>query len=77
MRKGKKLKAPRYTSTASTHDYITIYNIIPNRQELYAYFKVLIYIGITIKSSIKDYWGDLKLFSIGYIVKNYISLIRF
>ena len=48
-----------------------------DRQELYAYFKVLIYIGITIELSIKDYWGDLKSSSTGYIVKNYIGLIRF
>ena len=29
------------------------------RQELYAYFGVLIYIGITIEPAIKDYWKDL------------------
>ena len=48
-----------------------------DRQELYAYFSVLIYMGITIESSIKDYWGDLELASTGYIVKNYIDFIRF
>ena len=48
-----------------------------NRQELYAYFGVLIYIGITIESSIKDYQGDLELASAGYVVKNYIGLVRF
>ena len=29
------------------------------RQELYAYFGVLIHIGITIEPAIKDYWKDL------------------
>jgi hypothetical protein len=48
-----------------------------DRQELYAYFSILIYIGITIESAIKDYWGDLEPASVGYVVKNYISLIRF
>ena len=33
VRKGKELKAPRYTSTtASYDDYVTIYNIIPNNK---------------------------------------------
>ena len=32
IRKGKELKAPHYTSaTASYDNYITIYNIIPNK----------------------------------------------
>ena len=48
-----------------------------DRQELYAYLGVLIYMGITIESSIKDYWGDLELAGVGHVVKNYISLIRF
>jgi hypothetical protein len=38
---------------------------------------VLIYIGITIESSIEDYWGDLELAGVGYVVKNYIGLVRF
>ena len=38
---------------------------------------MLIYIGITIESFIKDYWGNLELVNTGYIVKNYIGLIRF
>ena len=46
-------------------------------QELYTYFSVLIHIGITIESAIKDYWGDLELAGISYIIKNYISLMRF
>jgi len=48
-----------------------------DRQELYAYFGVLIQMGITIEFSIKDYWGDLKPAGAGHIVKNYIGLIRF
>ena len=31
VRKGKKLKAPRYASAVATHDYITVSNIIPNK----------------------------------------------
>ena len=30
VRKGKKLKTPRYASTAATRDYITTRDIIPN-----------------------------------------------
>ena len=48
-----------------------------DRQELYAYFGVLIHMGITIESSIEDYWGNLELAGAGYIVKNYIGLVRF
>ena len=39
------------------------------RQKLYAYLKVLIYIGITIEPAIKDYWKDLNIYSTKYIVK--------
>ena len=39
------------------------------RQELYTYFKVLIYIGLTIKPAIKDYWKDLNIYSTEYIIK--------
>jgi hypothetical protein len=46
-------------------------------QELYAYFGVLIHMGITIESSIKDYWGDLEPAGASHVVKNYISLVRF
>ena len=38
---------------------------------------MLIYIGITIESAIKDYWANLEPAGVGYVVKNYISLIRF
>ena len=48
-----------------------------DRQELYAYFGVLIHMGITIESSIEDYWGDLESAGAGHIVKNYIGLVRF
>ena len=35
MRKGEELKAPRYASAAaSCDDYITIYNIIPNKNTI-------------------------------------------
>ena len=39
------------------------------KQELYAYFTVQIYIGITIESCIKDYWKDLNIYGTKYIVK--------
>ena len=48
-----------------------------DRQELYAYFSMLIYIGITIESSIKDYWGNLEPAGASHVVKNYIGLVRF
>ena len=48
-----------------------------DRQELYTYFSMLIHMGITIESSIKDYWGNLELASAGHVVKNYIGLMRF
>ena len=38
---------------------------------------MLIYMGITMESSIKDYWGNLEPAGVGYVVKNYIGLIRF
>ena len=71
-----------------TNKYIELYPVekeakftyrwkLTNRQELYAYFGVLIYIGITIESSIKDYWGNLEPASVGHVVKNYIGLVRF
>lgn len=43
------------------------------RTELYAYFGILIYIGITVESSIEDYWGDLTENRASYIVKDYIG----
>ena len=45
------------------------------RQELYAYFRVLIYIGLTIELAIKDYWKDLNTHSTKYIVKQYIGVV--
>ena len=47
------------------------------KEELYAYFRVLIYIGITIKLCIKDYWKDLNTYSMEHIIKKYISVIHF
>ena len=47
------------------------------KQELYAYFRVLIYIGITIESCIKDYQKDLDIYGTKYIVKKYITVSRF
>ena len=42
MRKGEKLKAPRYASTAAIRDYITVCDIIPNTSN--SSFVVAIYI---------------------------------
>jgi hypothetical protein len=47
------------------------------KEELWAYFGVLIYMGLTYKSSIKDYWGSLDTTGLEYIVKKYISRTRF
>jgi Transposase IS4 len=47
------------------------------KEELWAYFGVLIYIGLIHKSSIKDYWGSLDTTSLEYIIKKYISWTRF
>jgi hypothetical protein len=47
------------------------------KQELYAYFAVLIYMGITIESAIKDYWKDLNTHGTEHIVKKYIGINRF
>jgi len=47
------------------------------KQELYAYFGVLIYMGITIESCIKDYWKDLNIYGCEHIVKKYILINRF
>ena len=41
------------------------------------YFTVLIYIGIYYKPRIKDYWGNLEINGIEYIIKRYIGLFRF
>ena len=45
------------------------------KQELYAYFAVQIYIGITIESCIKDYWKDLTTYGTKYIVKRYMGIV--
>ena len=42
------------------------------RQELYVYFAVVIYIGITIEPAIENYWGPLKK-GAAYKVGDYIS----
>jgi len=47
------------------------------REELYAYFGVLIHIGITIESAIEDYWKDLNLYGTEHIVKKYMGVVRF
>ena len=47
------------------------------RQELYAYFGVLIHMGITIESSIEDYWKDLNTHGTEHIVKKYMGAVRF
>ena len=47
------------------------------KEELYAYFGVLIYIGITIKLCIKDYWKDLDTYGMEYIIKKYILIVQF
>jgi hypothetical protein len=47
------------------------------KEELYAYFGVLIHMGITIESCIKDYWKDLNTHGTEHIVKKYISVVRF
>ena len=47
------------------------------KQELYAYFGVLIYISITIELCIKDYQKDLNMYGTEHIIKKYISVVRF
>ena len=47
------------------------------KEELWAYFGVLIYIGLTQESSIKDYWGSLDTTGSEHIVKKYIGRVRF
>ena len=37
MRKGKELKTPHYTNAIATHNYIIIYNIIPNSKNYLIY----------------------------------------
>ena len=47
------------------------------KEELYAYFGVLIYMGITIELCIEDYWKDLDTYGTEHIVKKYILIVRF
>ena len=47
-----------------------------SRRELYAYFSVVIYIGIMIELVVEDYWG-LIIKGAAYKVANYISKNRF
>ena len=46
------------------------------RQELYAYFRVVIYMGITIKPAVEDYWGPIEK-GAAYKVGNYMLKNRF
>ena len=73
---------------AWTNEYIELYPLNEEtehlrawqptcKQELYAYFAVLIYMGITIESSIEDYWKDLKTYRVEHIVKQYMGIVRF
>ena len=41
------------------------------RQELYAYFRVVIHMGITIEPAVEDYWGPIKK-GAAYKVTKYI-----
>ena len=47
------------------------------KQELYTYFAVHIYIGISIELCIKDYQKNLNIYSTEHIIKKYIGVIRF
>jgi hypothetical protein len=47
------------------------------KEELYTYFRVLIYMGITIELCIEDYWKDLNTHGTEYVVKKYILVVRF
>ena len=47
------------------------------KEELWAYFGVLIYMGLTHELSIEDYWGSLDMTGSEHIVKKYISWTRF
>ena len=47
------------------------------QEKLYACLVVLIHIGITSKSCIKDYWGDLDINGTEHIIKKYIRSIKF
>ena len=47
--------------------------LLISREELYIYFSILIYIGITIKLATKDYQSNLEEDSYSYMVKKNIS----
>ena len=47
-----------------------------SKLELYAYFRVVIYMGITIELAVEDYWGPIKK-GATYKVTDYISKDRF
>ena len=46
------------------------------RQKLYIYFRVIIYIGITIELVVEDYWGPIKK-GAAYKVGDYILTNHF
>jgi Transposase IS4 len=60
---GKRLQARRWQPTY--------------REELWAYFGVLIHIGLTHESSIEDYWGSLDTTGSEHITKRYMGRVRF
>jgi len=47
------------------------------RRELYAYFAVVISMGITIELTIEDYWGSLEISGTEHKLSRYISCNRF
>ena len=47
------------------------------KQELYAYFAVLIYMGIIIELCIEEYWKHLNMHGTEHIIKKYILVVRF
>ena len=47
------------------------------RRELYAYFAVVISMGITIEPAIEDYWGSLEISGTEHKLSRYISCNRF
>jgi hypothetical protein len=48
-----------------------------SRRELYAYFAVVISMGITIEPTIEDYWGSLETSGTEHKLSRYISYNRF
>lgn len=47
------------------------------REELYAYFGVVLYTGLVIEPRIEDYWGSLETHGVEHIIKKYISKTRY